>query len=88
MESTLSIDILTQLLGVYPEPDPLASEEQADRHSHTDLTAETDASLRREIAFLRWLNFITDSAWHQAREDQVAREMRRRHERRGGRGAA
>jgi hypothetical protein len=81
----VSIDILAELPSLYPVPDPTRSQEQANRFSHSDLEAEPDASLRRELSLLRWFNYFVDSEWHLERERRIAAEIRLRHERRGGR---
>ena len=65
----------------YPVPND-QSEEQADRLAGKDLPSETDDSLRRELTVLRFLNYFTDSPWHQSREESVANEMAYRRTRR------
>lgn len=69
------------LLALYPTPDPLASEEHADRFYNRDLPAETDGSLKRELCFLRTVNFLYDSIWHIEREGAVSEELSRRRDR-------
>lgn len=78
--------ILDQILALYPTPDAQKSEEQSARLFHVDLEKLTEDDLRRELAWLRTWNFVIDSAWHLDRETRVAEELRRRHERRHGRG--
>jgi hypothetical protein len=80
------------LIGILPDisrratvPDPTESEEQADRYNNLDLDTLADIELRRELAFVRWLNHVIDSPWHQNREQLIAQTIRQRHERRGGR---
>lgn len=66
------------LLALYPIPSELVSEDQADRFHNRDLSSRTDDDLRRELSFLRVVNFVTDSAWHLEREVSVAAELSRR----------
>jgi hypothetical protein len=79
----VSIDIVQTISDYVKVPDETVSENEHDRFHHLDLHDCSELDLRREISFTRWLNFITDSEWHQEREEQVAAEIRRRH----GRGA-
>lgn|GEM_PF-4131620 len=66
------------LLTLYPTPNELVSEDQADRFHNLDLPARTEDDLRRELSFLRVVNFVADSEWHLEREVQVAAELSRR----------
>lgn len=66
------------LLDLYPTPSELSSEDQADHFHNRDLSSRTEDDLRRELSFLRVLNFIEDSEWHLEREVQVAAELSRR----------
>lgn len=81
-------DIVATISRLAIVPDPLVSEEQADKYHHHDLDARNENDLRRELSFLRWFNYLEESAWHQDREQFVARALRQRHERHGGRTAA
>jgi hypothetical protein len=80
--------LLHQILALYPTPDAQESEEQSDRLFYVDLPKLTEDDLRRELAWLRCWNFVLDSPWHAEREERVSEELRRRHERRHGRGTA
>ncbi len=70
------------LLTLYPIPDEFQSEEQAGRLAGLDLPAETEDTLRRELTVLRFLNYFSDSPWHQSREQSVAIELSYRRNRR------
>jgi len=66
------------LLSLYPQPDELASEEQADRFHGRDLASLTEEDLRRELSYLRVVNFVCCSEWHLEREVRVAAELAKR----------
>jgi hypothetical protein len=67
---------------ILPIPDPFASEEQADRHSHRDLPQETEDVLRRQLTALHVINLVVDDDWYIAREMAVANELGYRRSRR------
>ena len=67
---------------IYPLPDPLISEDQANRHANRDLRDETDDVLRRELTVLHLINFCIDSHWHRDREMACANELGYRRTRR------
>ncbi len=73
------------LLALYPQPSEYVSEEQADRFHGRDLVSLTDDDLKRELAFLRVVNFAHHSAWHVEREARVGGELARRRRIRGSR---
>ena len=66
------------LTALYPVPSELVSEEQADKLHGRDLPSLPDDDLKRELSFLRVLNFVTASNWHLEREVRVAAELSRR----------
>lgn len=75
------------LLSLYPQPDEHASDEQFDRFHGRDLASLTEEDLRRELSYLRVVNFVSASEWHLEREVRVAAELasRRNHRNRSKR---
>ncbi len=70
--------IASDLLDLYPCPDPSVSEDQFNKFEHGDLAALTNHDLRRELVALRLINFVVDSEWHRERELQVLGELQHR----------
>jgi hypothetical protein len=86
----VSVDILEVVAAFVKsrEPDEAISEDQHDRLHHVDLAHSTELDLRRELAFTRWANYLVTSEWHQAREEEIGRELQRRYHQRKKPGAA
>jgi hypothetical protein len=74
------VTILEAISASVNVPNETHSECERDRFHHFDLRDRTEIDLRRELAFTRWLNHITDSPWHQDREDAIGQELRHRHD--------
>lgn len=76
----MSINIVETISACVKVPDELVSENEHDRFHHFDLPDRAEEDLRRELAFTRWVNYITDSSWHRDRESAIGLELRRRHD--------
>jgi hypothetical protein len=75
---------LVELLqAALPMPNPMVSEEQADRAEHRDIRPATTEDLLRELTALRLLNYFGGGEpWHELREDRINEELATRRRRR------
>jgi hypothetical protein len=78
----VSVDIIENIIAAVKVPDELESENARDRFNHADVPDRSDEDLRRELGFVRWLLYVTDSAWHGDRERIIGHELAERRERR------
>ena len=70
--------LVESLAGAAEAPDPMRSQEQADRYAHLDVPEMTPTQVARELTLIRLLLQLGHgTVWHAGRECVLAHALRR-----------